>query len=334
VTRATIGAGHDDTIRGGSAGWNYFNGLIDEVRIYNRALSADEIATRYNSGTPKVKGDYSDIRFTNSAGTAELAYWQETDNNFRVKLPTLPTGDTVIRMYYGNVSATDSSNLANVYGSGIVGFWPFSEGAGATTYDRSGNANNGTLFSAPIWTTSGRFGNALSFDGSNDYMDTVSNTGISGASARTVELWAKMNSNPAFGVAYPMVYFGGYSTSLLFTAAVTRADHKFFFCGYSNDLVGTAVLSLSTWYHFVLTYDGTTVRMYVNGVPDNSEAKTLNTTNSIVRIGYPPAGDWSYYNGLIDEVRIYSRVLTVDEIASRYVAPANDPTIGAPGVEQ
>ena len=318
----------------------FFNGAIDEVRIYNRALSADEIAARYNNNAPKVKGDYSDIRFTNSAGTAELAYWQETDNRFYLKIPNLPNGDTAIRMYYGNISATDSSNLANVYGAGIVGFWPFSEGAGTITYDRSVNKGNGTLYNSPTWTVSGRYGNALSFDGNNDYLATISNTGISGTAARTVEFWANMNNNPSSGLGFSLVYFGTASPILLFAATVTRpggglsANRNFYFAGYGDDLLGVAALSLSTWYHFAITYDGTTLKMYVNGVLDNSTAKTLNTANNVVVMGYPPAGDWSYYNGLIDETRIYNRVLTVDEIASRYVAPANDPAIGAPGVEQ
>ncbi|MFH1227842.1 MAG: DUF2341 domain-containing protein [Planctomycetota bacterium] len=318
----------------------FLNGAIDEVRIYNRALSAAEIAARYNSNAPKVKGDCADIRFTNSDATQEYGYWQETDNRFRVKLPTLPTGDSMLRMYYGNVSATDSGSLANVYGASIVGFWPFNEGAGATTYDRSGNAGHGTLYNSPTWTAGGRFGNALSFDGTNDYLTTVSNTGISGTSPRTTEFWAKMNANPSSGLGFSLVYFGTTASNLLYAATVTRpggglsANKTLFFGGYSNDLLGVATLELSTWYHFAITYDGTTLKMYVNGVLDNSVAKTLNTANNVTVMGYPPAGDWSYYNGLIDETRIYNRVLTAAEIASRYVAPANDPSASAPGAEQ
>lgn len=91
-------------------GYFYFNGLIDEVNIYNRALSAGEIQNRYNCYLHKIRGDYADIRFAGSDTKTELSYWQETDNKFWVKIPNLPAGDSKIYMYYGNISATSSSN--------------------------------------------------------------------------------------------------------------------------------------------------------------------------------------------------------------------------------
>ncbi|MBI4713330.1 MAG: DUF2341 domain-containing protein [Planctomycetes bacterium] len=95
-----------------------FNGTIDEVQIFNRALSASEIITRYNGGTPKVRHDYADVRFTNSDGSQELPFWQETDSRFWLKVPTLGVGSNTIRMYYGNSSATNSSNIGNTFAFG------------------------------------------------------------------------------------------------------------------------------------------------------------------------------------------------------------------------
>ncbi|MBI4835194.1 MAG: DUF2341 domain-containing protein [Planctomycetes bacterium] len=94
-----------------------FKGIIDEVRIYNRALTSAEISTRYNYYTTKLKGDYSDIRFTASTatGSAELSYWQETDNKFWVKVPNLPANNSYIYMYYGNPSATSVSNINTAF---------------------------------------------------------------------------------------------------------------------------------------------------------------------------------------------------------------------------
>ncbi|MBI5779683.1 MAG: DUF2341 domain-containing protein, partial [Planctomycetes bacterium] len=103
---------------------NYpFDGIIDEARIYNRALSDTEIATRYNSGIPKVNGDYADIRFTDAAMTRELPYWQESDNKFWLKMPSLLSGTTQLKMFYGNVSATSSSSITNtfVFGDDFTG---------------------------------------------------------------------------------------------------------------------------------------------------------------------------------------------------------------------
>jgi len=95
---------------------NYFNGLIDEVKIYNRTLTTTEVVNRYGtSGSPKVRGDYADVRFANSTGATEYPYWQETDGKYWVKIPSLATGDTIINMYYGNSSATTLSNGANTF---------------------------------------------------------------------------------------------------------------------------------------------------------------------------------------------------------------------------
>jgi hypothetical protein len=85
-----------------------FNGIIDEVRIYNRALSDVEIQALYQA---KARLDYGDIRFTDSDGTTQLNYWQEADGKFWVKVPSIPANSTkTIYVYYGNPNATSLSN--------------------------------------------------------------------------------------------------------------------------------------------------------------------------------------------------------------------------------
>ncbi len=87
---------------------NYLNGTIDEVRIYNRALSEEEIQALYQA---KARLDYGDIRFTDSDGTTLLNYWQEADGKFWVKVPSIPANSTkTIYVYYGNPNATSASN--------------------------------------------------------------------------------------------------------------------------------------------------------------------------------------------------------------------------------
>ncbi|MFA5795456.1 MAG: DUF2341 domain-containing protein, partial [Candidatus Brocadiia bacterium] len=110
-----IGAQHNNTDSSATTALdlaNLFNGIIDEVKIYNRVLPSSEIATRYNSGNPWIKHDYSDVRFTNNTMTQEFSYYQETDNKFLVNIPSLPNGDTTIRMIYGNTSAQNQSTYS------------------------------------------------------------------------------------------------------------------------------------------------------------------------------------------------------------------------------
>ncbi|MFA5795483.1 MAG: DUF2341 domain-containing protein [Candidatus Brocadiia bacterium] len=94
---------------------NFFNGNLDEVRIYNRALFLSEIQSRYNAGSPKIRLDYADVRFTDASGLDSLPYWQELDTRFWVKIPSLPSGNTGIRMYYGNNLAETESSLNNTF---------------------------------------------------------------------------------------------------------------------------------------------------------------------------------------------------------------------------
>lgn len=88
-------------------GSNFFNGIIDEVQIYNRSLSAQEIQDLYNERYGRL--DYSDVKFYNSTGN-ELNYYPEYDNNFWVKVPSVPAGNSNITMYYGNPGAVSHSN--------------------------------------------------------------------------------------------------------------------------------------------------------------------------------------------------------------------------------
>jgi len=103
-----------------------FNGKIDEVKLYNRALtgpatncgdnSSNEVCQRYGPlGVPKIRSDYADIRFTDSTGTASYSYWQETDNKFWIKIPSLTNGSSTIYMYYGNPKAGRASNGDNTF---------------------------------------------------------------------------------------------------------------------------------------------------------------------------------------------------------------------------
>jgi len=111
VTVATAKGGERIGAYGGASPAYFYNGLIDEVKVYSRALSATEIQQRYGAkGSP----DYSDIRFATGSGTS-LPYWKEADGRFWVKVPSLAIGSNVIYAYYGNPSALSASNGASTF---------------------------------------------------------------------------------------------------------------------------------------------------------------------------------------------------------------------------
>jgi hypothetical protein len=81
------------------------------------------------------------------------------------------------------------------------------------------------------------------------------------------------------------------------------------------DTRGTAAVALNTWTHLATTYDGTTLRMFVNGVEVSNRAVggNIRTSTGVVRIG--GNGVWGeYFSGLIDDVKIYNRALSASEI--------------------
>jgi hypothetical protein len=196
--------------------------------------------------------------------------------------------------------------------AGLVAAYAFDEGAGGAVGDLSGNGNSGTIANAN-WTTAGRFGNALSFNGINAIVTINDANSLDLTSGMTLEAWIRpsvVNSwetvimkNRPDGLAYAM--FGGYPIAGYFTPPGT------------SNVVGTgaAALAPNTWSHLAATYDGATFRLYVNGSLISSQAATgvMATSANPLQIGGNVI--WGeYFNGLIDEVRVYNRALAASEI--------------------
>jgi glucose/arabinose dehydrogenase len=202
--------------------------------------------------------------------------------------------------------------------SGLVAAYSFNEGSGTTIADASGNGNTGTL-EGPTWTTQGKFGNALSFDGAsliavNDSPSLDLTTGM------TVEAWV-----------YPNVAPGDYTTVLmkeqpnemvytLYAGAVSSTPNRpseYIYTTGEQGNIGTAALKLNTWTHLAATYDGSMMRLYTNGNLVASNAVSGTMTNSTSQLSIGGNGIWGeYFQGFIDEIRIYSRALTAAQIQS------------------
>jgi hypothetical protein len=204
---------------------------------------------------------------------------------------------------------------------GLVGWWTFDEGTGTTTKDLSGNGNNGTLINGPTWTT-GKVGGALSFDGVDDYV-RVSNIVIP-TNAITIYFWIGPSINLsagsgrkdlAYGVSYPR-------PAIIFNR---EGDGKIGIYvtvnGVNYDDVKTVRNSWSanTWYHIIFSFDGSTFKIYMNGVLENSifHPGTMRSITGWDIGGRPGAVS---FPGLIGEVRIYNRALSDAEIQALYNA--------------
>jgi len=200
---------------------------------------------------------------------------------------------------------------------------------GVSWWNANGNPNdtfginNGVLMNGAGYAT-GRVGQAFDFSGTNDYLQVATPVGLPvGAAPRTMMLWFRTPNS--WTDTYPlMMQYGGTSPSTKFgLMAVDVGGRKLYFWGENNDLVGNTALQPNTWYHGAVTYDGSTVKLYLNGQPETSQAKSLNTFSgsdfTLGRYGSNSAitGEW---NGLIDEAVIFSRELSQAEIQAVFDA--------------
>lgn len=202
--------------------------------------------------------------------------------------------------------------------TGLVASYSFNEGAGTSAADGSGNGNTGTLNGA-AWTTSGKYGGALTFNGTSARVDVADSASLDVATAWTVAAWVR----PTSVSDWRTVVMKEYSTSALgLSYALYASDGAGrAWAGFSTTSATRSVeggtITANAWQHIATTYDGSTLRLYKDGVQVTSGAASGNpaATTSALRIGGNAVPGWGeYFAGTIDEVQIYSRALSASEV--------------------
>jgi hypothetical protein len=271
---------YDVHIGTGWTGENY-SGSIDDARIYNRALAPSEVTRLYNMG-----------------GGLKTA-------------------------------ASQASKLT----SGLVGYWTFDQPDmyGNTVYDKSGSspANNGTNNGATK--TIGKLGQALKFNGSSDYIDTSNGNSVKGLSQATISAWVKMGGGGVNQNIYTEpINANGSDRFRLSLGAANKvnlvADAPDSGTGGVHVVDSTSALTVGVWYHIVAVFNSDTDvhSIYLNGVLDNSTNTVVSAFSNTppvrpARIGSDAASPVKlFFNGSIDDVRVYSRALSAAEIQRLY----------------
>lgn len=262
----------------------YLNVKMDDVRYYNRKLSADEVQNLY----------------------------EETQTKYNV-------------------------SPRNKLTDGLVGYYTFDgpDVYGTTVYDVSGSGNNGTS-SGGLQATAGRIGQSFDFDGSNDevILDNLTDFDFSQEDAFTVSMWAyNASTSPT---AYQTFFSRGACASSVdtfvycFTTTVADSTRIRAYLSDGTNLVNlpssSGAFSLNQWNHIVYTWDGTTITAYVNdaiviqntpspfnGLWDGDQALDRETS-----IGADGRVERYYYDGKLDEVRVYNRALSAREVLELY----------------
>ena len=195
--------------------------------------------------------------------------------------------------------------------------YSFDEGSGAVVDDASGNNNTGTIVGAS-WTT-GQYGSGLLFDGANDYLQVASSQTLNMTDEITIEAWI---SSPT-GSGWDCIFSKGYYSEAYSLFLENGNEIGFYLAG--NEIMTGATIPSNSLTHVALTYDGSQVIAYVNGLEVYSVTLTgpIATSPNPLYIGQMSAGD--QFSGTIDEVRIYDRALTATEIQTDMNSPVGSP---------
>ena len=315
INQVNIGSAYD--------GLTNFNGIIDEVQIYNRSLSADEISQIYYA----TKDGYA---IMNSSQTAEAEVWrcEMTPYDYEGAGDALNSSGLTIE----NTAPTHSTpfiatELETPLNESIVGYWKlnrYGDNNTNTVVDETG-VNNGTPTNFDNTSSSGpsyegRMGGAWEFDGVDDYVEVLDDSSLKFDDSITVSAWVKYDSLFSWqSIVHGRSILGSWSSSY-WLATSSNNLLRFNLAGTSTTSSDATVsLSTNTWYHIVGTYNGSDAKIYLDG----SEIKSWSTDGSItgengVRIGLEGSGNY-HFNGTIDEVIIWNVSLSADKIMDLYL---------------
>jgi glucose/arabinose dehydrogenase len=198
--------------------------------------------------------------------------------------------------------------------TGLVAAYAFDENAGPTATDASGSGNTG-LIAGATWTTQGRFGSALVFDGANDWVAINDAASLDLAAGLTLEAWVFPTVSSGWRTVILKEQPGQQVYALYSSTNNNTPAGQVYVNAAGQRVHGPSALPVNTWTHLATTYNGSVQRLYVNGVEVASRPQTgpVRVSDGPLRIGGNNV--WGeFFQGRIDEVRIYSRVLTASEI--------------------
>jgi hypothetical protein len=199
----------------------------------------------------------------------------------------------------------------------VVGIWLFDDGKGAVAKDSSGNGNDGKLVKEPKW-VDGKFGKALEFNGTDNYVDVGSGESLDITDAITIVAWT-LPSNQTFNhqdiVGKPSAYILGHMDPGVIVRSYIN-DGGWFGVPYSKDFQNY----VDKWFHFAFTYDRSELKVYVNGTLDSKGARggqiVINKNPVVVAHSCESQGFNAFYKGIVDDVAIFNEALSEDDITS------------------
>ena len=260
---------------------NFFNGLIDELKIYNYALTDDEIKQDYNQG--------SAISFGSSTQTIG-----GTTTSLEYCIP----GDTT-------------------YCAPPVAEWKMDEGVGTSIVDTSGNSNTGTI-SGATW-SQGKIGKSLSFNGSSDHVN-IGTLNSQNTFTLSAWIKANLSSNSDYRTILDKnISLNDRNFWFALENTTSKLSLRFSIGNNGNTFIADTPLNDDKWHYVTATYDNSYVKLYVDGKIDMTPVAITGIPDSATTTSYiSRQGSGRYFFGSIDHVKIYNYARTPAQVAWDY----------------
>lgn len=320
-----------------------YQGALDEIHIDNIARSATDVAAWYAVGVPP-DADSDGIPDSVDRFPNDPTEWADNDNDgIGDNADTDDDNDGMsdsfeIQYNFNPYDPADAAQDANGNGisnldeflagsdpravaSGAAAIWNLNEGSGISAADSSGNGNNLSFNGSPTWVT-GISGSALTFKGGSDRLLVSDSASLDISKNITLAVWMRPS---ALATQYLVKKArAGASNGFelgLSSAGVVFVRFNQFTSGntYRLESVSNYPSNGNTWMHVAATYDGTAIRLYINGVHERSLSVgfTIATNNLPLSIGAQDNGV-SPFKGTLDEIRITNTASSLTEIEALY----------------
>ncbi len=299
-------------------GWNWYTGITIDINKWTHI--AYTYTTNNKTGNVYVNGQYIDsfvyggyLNILNDANIPSQIGMSLAGRNFKGFIDE-------VQIYNRTLTTTEISSYYDLTGNKI-GEWSFEEGAGTFTEDATQHSNDGTLINMEEadWVT-GPSGQALIFDGLNEYIRVDDEPSLNLTSTFTLEAWiymvnggkwqcvvAKANLNTAADISYH------------WRVSMTNQVQVFLSNGVTSENVfGNTPLQEDTWHHIAVVATGSQYKFYLNGQPDGTFPQTYSPQiiSAPLRIG--SHGNTHFFDGAIDEVNIWDCDLSDADIQNHY----------------
>lgn len=291
--------------------WSDYTGIDDGSGIGKHANAGDGIG---DTMIPHPTSDYDYYPFTDQEG------WMETTNQTPVAHAgpdqTVNEGDVVHFDGSGSVGSSTPGGSQPI-DLKVAALYHMNEGSGISINDETNNQNDGTIHGA-TWTSGGKYGNTLSFDGVDDYVEVSDDPSLDIIDKITIEAWVYPRSigDGNYHRVVDKYYWGtGYALRI-------EPDGKFSL--NVNGWLGSDIaLPGNSWSYIAGVSDGTYSTLYLNGQVVKTgqiafPSGSMKANDLPVRIGCWAGGQQSHFDGVIDEVVIWNKKLSSQEILDYY----------------